>query len=88
MNTKYFGTALVTTAIFVGSSASVSAEPVKLIAHDGTAEITGELVSFVDDVYTISTPIGSVRMRGSRVTCVGEYCPIQAGNTEGTLQSQ
>lgn len=80
--------ALVTTAILVGSSVSASAEPVKLIAHDGTAEITGELISFVDDVYTISTPIGSVRMRASRVACVGEYCPTRIENAEATPQSQ
>lgn len=84
---KHLSTALVTTAILVGSSISANAESVTLVAHDGSAEITGELISFVDDVYTISTLLGSVQMSASQVTCIGEYCPTQIENPEGEPQS-
>lgn len=84
MTIKKFRVALATIAIFASSTISAIADPVTLSAHDGSAEITGELISFVDGVYTVATPFGSVQMSVLHVTCVGETCPVLIANSDDT----
>jgi phosphate transport system substrate-binding protein len=37
--------------------------------------LTGELVEFAEEYYTIKTPLGNIRISASRVRCEGEACP-------------
>ena len=48
---------------------------VTLRSQDETVNLTGELLSFEDDIYVIKTNLGALRISSDRVTCIGEACP-------------
>ena len=48
---------------------------VTLQSQDDAVNLTGELVSFEDNVYVIRTNLGALRISGDRVSCSGEGCP-------------
>ena len=48
---------------------------VTLRSQDETVNLTGELLSFEDDIYVIKTNLGSLRISSDRVVCIGEACP-------------
>lgn len=48
---------------------------VTLQSQDEAVNLTGELLSFQDDVYVIRTNLGSLRISADRVECFGEGCP-------------
>lgn len=55
---------------------AVFAEDVTLKSSDGTVNIVGEFVDFVDDHYVIRTALGDLRITASRVRCEGDACPV------------
>ena len=51
------------------------AESVNLISADGTVDIVGDFVDFVDNTYVIRTALGELRLSAKRVRCEGDACP-------------
>ncbi len=50
--------------------------PVQLEATDGSMSITGNLLSFDDDIYVVETvELGVLRIKAESVTCTGLVCP-------------
>lgn len=56
-------------------SSSAMAQNVTLNSLDGTLSITGELVSYDSDNYSIASNIGTLVVAVDAVDCVGEACP-------------
>lgn len=56
-------------------STGALAGEVSLKSSDGTVNLTGEYVDFVDDNYIIRTALGELRISASRVRCEGAACP-------------
>ncbi len=55
---------------------AVSAQnTVTLQSQDDAVNLTGELVSFEDDIYVIRTNLGALRISADRVKCSGAACP-------------
>ena len=71
-----------TTALpsFVFAAATIAsasfAEEVTLKSTDGTVDLVGEFVEFVDNTYVIRTELGELRISAARVRCEGEACPV------------
>ncbi|MEO0930376.1 MAG: phosphate ABC transporter substrate-binding/OmpA family protein [Pseudomonadota bacterium] len=63
------------TAACLAMASSALAQEVTLRSSDGTVNMTGDLVSFENNTYTIETLLGPLRVQASRVTCSGEACP-------------
>ena len=63
------------TAACVAMASSALAQEVTLRSSDGTVNMTGDLVSFENNTYTIQTLLGPLRVQASRVTCSGDACP-------------
>lgn len=57
------------------SSAFAQDNDVTLRSQDETVNLTGELLSFEDDIYVIRTNLGALRISADRVVCIGEACP-------------
>ncbi len=55
---------------------SVLADEVTLKSADGTVNLVGEFVDFVDDNYVIRTGLGDLRIAANRVRCEGDACPV------------
>jgi phosphate transport system substrate-binding protein len=51
------------------------AEDVSLKSTDGTVNVVGEFVEFVDNSYVIRTALGELRISAANVTCEGAACP-------------
>lgn len=51
------------------------AQEVNLRSPDGSVDLTGQLIEYQDNIYVISSPLGSVRVSGDRVECFGAGCP-------------
>jgi len=78
INSSTFSSAFVRTLLFVTGSFlpfAAFSEEVVLKASDGSVNVVGELVDFVDDNYVIRTTLGELRISASRVRCEGEACP-------------
>lgn len=54
---------------------AVLAKEVTLQSPDGTVNIIGEYVDYVEDYYIIRTGLGDLRISSSRVNCLGAVCP-------------
>ena len=52
-----------------------AAQEVTLTSIDGSINIAGNLIEFVDDHYIIGTALGQLRVEAGRVQCEGEACP-------------
>ncbi len=48
---------------------------VRLVSHDGTLDIAGDLVAVNRGFYTITTRLGDVQIPAHTVTCIGFDCP-------------
>lgn len=53
----------------------VAIDHVQLIAHDGSATITGKFLSYDDGFYNIETPLGALQVAEKWVRCEGALCP-------------
>ncbi|MCU0828137.1 MAG: phosphate ABC transporter substrate-binding/OmpA family protein [Tabrizicola sp.] len=54
---------------------SAQAEEVSLKSSDGTVNLVGEFVEFVDNTYVIRTALGELRVSAANVRCEGAACP-------------
>ena len=75
------GTSFLCTMAFAAATVLPSvalAEQVSLRSQDGSVNINGDLVSFEDNFYLVSTALGELRLSAERVSCVGEACPTFA----------
>lgn len=52
-----------------------AAAEITLKSADGSTDITGELIDYSSDFYTIRTPLGELRISAERVRCEGAECP-------------
>ncbi|MEL6242187.1 MAG: phosphate ABC transporter substrate-binding/OmpA family protein [Pseudomonadota bacterium] len=66
------GTAIATVAMMSPAAAS----QVTLNSADNTVTITGELLGYDGETYTLSTAIGVVSLFSEGVTCTGAGCPV------------
>ncbi len=53
-------------------------EEVTLRSNSGSMEITGELLDYVDGVFTVQTPLAVLTTDSDTVTCEGPGCPTLA----------
>jgi len=75
--TRSTALARITLLAAMGSfSGAAIAEEVSLKSADGTVNLTGEFVDFVDDNYIIRTALGELRISAARVRCEGAACPV------------
>jgi len=62
--------------VFLAAAPSlVLADQVRLYSPDGTTSITGELLSFDEDIYILETVIGTVQLSRTMALCEGQACP-------------
>ncbi len=54
---------------------------VELISLDGNTTLNGTLVAFDGSSYTLSTILGNLIVDALQVECVGDGCPVMAGET-------
>ena len=66
--------AVVAVAAMISPLAAFS-QDVTLRMSDGSLEISGQLVAFENNVYTVNSPLGQINIRADGVECVGEGCP-------------
>lgn len=87
LKTKKMATALaLSTALFATSPMMAQSNQILLKSSDGSANLTGELVEFVDGFYTIDTDIGRFRVSAARMSCEGASCPqITASEADVTF---
>lgn len=62
-------------------------QQITLRVTDGGMEITGELVGFDDQVYTIDSTLGRLNVRADSVECISVVCP-QVGTGAGVAAIQ
>ncbi|MBX2879891.1 MAG: substrate-binding domain-containing protein [Granulosicoccus sp.] len=62
-------------ALLVLYSVGANAQEVVLTAKDGSISLTGQLIEFKDDFYTIDTEIGQFTVESGKVMCEGVGCP-------------
>lgn len=68
-------TRILATAALTALPMAALAEEVTLKSSDGTVNLIGEFVDFVDDNYIIRTALGELRISAARVRCEGAACP-------------
>ena len=68
-----FRTAALATALLLPTA--IFAADVTLRSADGTVNIDGEFIDFVDNTYVIRTELGDLRISAARVRCDGDACP-------------
>jgi len=77
---------LLATAGMVALATTASAQTVTLVSPSGGVELTGRLVSYQDDAYTLETMFGTISVSTDRVQCMGSACPkAEAAPTDGTI---
>lgn len=62
-------------ALFALMPTTLTAEEITLRSKEGGVNVVGELVDFVDHVYTLKTNLGTMRIPASTVECIGDTCP-------------
>jgi phosphate transport system substrate-binding protein len=70
--------ALLRTALLSGAALApfaAQAEEVSLKSADGSVNMVGEFVEFVDNTYVIRTALGELRVSAANVRCEGAACP-------------
>lgn len=63
-------------ACLAATPLAVSADQVTISSKDGAVSITGELVSFDDELFVLDTDIGQLRLSRSATDCSGAACPV------------
>ena len=53
----------------------VAVDHIQLVAHDGSATITGKFLTYNDGFYTVETPLGPLQVSEKWVRCEGALCP-------------
>lgn len=52
------------------------AQQVTVSSNDNAVSITGQLLSFDDEVYVLETDIGILRLSRTATDCIGADCPV------------
>ncbi len=60
------------------SAGQALADPVTLTSLDGATTVSGELISFDGEAYTVQTSLGVISVAATQVTCAGAGCPAGA----------
>ena len=55
----------------------IASAPITLTSHDGSAQLSGDLLEVVDGQYVVASDVGEVRIDIDLVTCDGDGCPEQ-----------
>ncbi|WP_341368026.1 phosphate ABC transporter substrate-binding/OmpA family protein [Yoonia sp. BS5-3] len=81
MSNMWNGTAMGVLALVgaLAMSTSATAQEVTLRSSDGTVNMSGNFIDFVDNSYVIATALGELRVSASRVNCEGAACPDLGG---------
>lgn len=61
---------------------AAAAQVVTISSKDNVVAITGQLLSFDEEVYVLETEIGELRLSRLATTCVGQACPATTTNLE------
>jgi len=75
MRTRAVVTACSLSAALLAPLQAIGQEITLRSTSNGAVDITGDLISFENDVYTISTNLGLLNIRGTDIECIGEACP-------------
>ena len=79
------------TVTIAGTLALIStashAQEVELSARDGSLNLRGKLIEFVDDRYTIETSAGRMTIDSNNVICSGEACPADSTSAPESSQT-
>lgn len=70
--------ATISAALFVSAIAlpvDAMTNDVQLDFRDGSGAVIGSLVSYLDGVYKVETPLGNLRVSARLVNCQGVPCP-------------
>lgn len=57
-----------------GTELEVPPAPVMLTSLDGSIQMAGDVLYFVDGEYVLATDLGEIRVDASLVTCTGDGC--------------
>ncbi len=82
---KYLGQKLTFAACVAVSPLVANADEVTISSKDNAVSITGELLSFDEEVYILSTDIGELRLSRAATNCSGATCPQTITNLEITV---
>lgn len=69
-------------ACLVITPLAAQAQEVTISSKDNAVSITGQLLSFDDEVYVLDTDIGELRLSRSATNCDGDACPVLTTNLE------
>lgn len=69
-------------ACMVATPLVAQAEPVTISSKDNAVSISGDLISFDDDVYVLDTDIGELRLSRAATNCEGDSCPTLTTNLD------
>jgi phosphate transport system substrate-binding protein len=78
---KQLISALILATSLAAALPAISGE-VTLKARDGSMSMTGELISFDGQAYTIRSAIGEVSVDAQQVDCIGADCPATLANSD------
>ena len=76
------GTSIIFACTLALSTTASLAQEVELTARDGSLSVSGQLIEFVEQKYTIDTSVGRMTFDSDKVICSGEACPVT--NTPGS----
>lgn len=65
-------------AVLAAGMQPARAEPVTLTSLDGATTVSGELIGFDGQAYTVQTSLGTISVTAVQVTCAGAGCPPAA----------
>lgn len=63
-------------ALAVAAPSLATSEQVHLKSSDGTLNVEGVFVDYQNEVYTIKTDLGNLRVKADGVRCEGAACPV------------
>ena len=78
-NTRFKGSSAVRALAVTGAlmlPGASSADEVTLKSVDGSVDLVGELLRFENNIYTVKTIIGELKVSAERVRCIGADCPV------------
>ena len=68
--------AAVVSSVILAAPMAAHAQEVTLRSKDGgSLELTGDLISFENSVYTVMSTLGEININADAVDCIGEGCP-------------
>lgn len=84
MNYLYEGVKVAILSSAICAPTLAQAQEVNLRSADGGINLIGDLIEFANNVYLISSSVGTLRVDGDIVECLGSACPSNA-QSEDTI---